>query len=200
VTEDPQAQVTRIVSGLGDGVDGVSPEELLPLVYDHLRQLAGAYMSREAAAHTLQPTAVVHEAYMRLVDQSRVSWKGKTHFFAVGAQVMRRVLVDHARRRGAVKRGGELRRVTLAAAEEPFSDGLAPEELLALDEALDRLAELDPRASRAVTLRFFGGLTVEQVAEALGVSKRTAEGDWRHARAWLRRELSGEVSGEQTRG
>jgi RNA polymerase sigma factor (TIGR02999 family) len=190
VTGDLEAHVTGIVSSFDTGEDRASAEELLPLVYDPLRRLAGAYMSREDVAHTLQPTAVVHEAYLRLVDQGRVGWKGKTHFFAVGARVMRRVLVDHARRRGALKRGGELRRVTLSGAAEPLTQALAPEELLALDEALDRLAALDPRAARAVTLRFFGGLTVEQVAEALGVSKRTAEGDWRHARAWLRQELS----------
>jgi RNA polymerase sigma factor (TIGR02999 family) len=192
VRVDSRSQVTELVAGLGQSEGRVSPEDLLPAVYDHLRRLAGAYMRSETADSTLQPTAVVHEAYLRLVDQSRVSWRGTTHFFAVGARAMRRVLVDHARRRGAIKRGGGLARVTLCDAIEPFSTGLDPEELLSLDAAIEELAGLDPRAARVVTLRFFGGLTMEQVAAVLEVSKRTAEGDWRHARAWLRHRLSGE--------
>lgn len=148
-------------------------------------------MSRETPGHTLQPTALVHEAYLKLVDQTRADWQGKTHFFAVGARVMRRLLVDHARERGAQKRGAGWRNVTLAEVFAPSEQAdLDPEQLLDLNAALERLAELDEREAKVVTLRFFGGLTVEQVAEALGVSKRTVENDWRHARAWLQLELS----------
>ena len=153
-------------------------------------------MSREPSGHTLQPTALVHEAYLKLVDQTRADWKGQTHFFAVGARVMRRLLVDHARERGAEKRGAGWQRVTLSAAfgSDP-GEGLAPERLLDLNAALERLAELDEREARVVTLRYFGGLTVEQVAEVLGVSRRTVDNDWRHAQAWLRHELSGRENG-----
>ena len=187
---DPTTRVTEILAGLGNaGAD--SPEELLPLVYDELRRLARGYLYRETPGHTLQPTALVHEAYLKLVDQTRVDWQGKTHFFAVGARVMRRLLVDHARGRGAQKRGGGWQAVTLAGVGDPFfGRDLEPEQLLDLNSALDRLAEIDEREARVVTLRFFGGLTVEQVAEVLKISKRTVENDWRHAQAWLRSELS----------
>jgi RNA polymerase sigma factor (TIGR02999 family) len=173
----------------------ISAEELFPLVYDELRRLAGAYMAREHPGHTLQPTALVHEAYLRLVDQTRTGFKGRTHFLAVGAHVMRRLLIDHARRRGAAKRGLGWRRVTLDTGREASrAEALGAEELLSLDAALDRLAELDEREARIVTLRFFAGLDVEEVAQAIGVSKRTVESDWRHARAWLRVELSQRAS------
>jgi RNA polymerase sigma factor (TIGR02999 family) len=182
-----------IVSGLEAGAESVrvSAEELFPLVYDELRRLAGSYMAREHAGHTLQPTALVHEAYLRLVDRSRTGFKGRTHFLVVGAQVMRRLLIDHARKRGAVKRGLGWQRVTLGPGRDASpAEALSSEELLSLDAALNRLAELDERQARIVTLRFFGGLNVEEVAQAVGVSKRTVESDWRHARAWLRVELS----------
>ena len=185
--------MTAILAGLGDaeGAGRVSAEDLFPLVYDELRGLARGFMSRETPGHTLQPTALVHEAYLKLVDQTRADWQGKTHFFAVGARVMRRLLVDHARERGAQKRGAGWRNVTLAEVFAPSEQAdLDPEQLLDLNAALERLAELDEREAKVVTLRFFGGLTVEQVAEALGVSKRTVENDWRHARAWLQLELS----------
>ena len=185
--------MTAILTGLGDAesVERVSAEDLFPLVYDELRGLARGYMSRETPGHTLQPTALVHEAYLKLVDQTRADWKGRTHFFAVGAQVMRRLLVDHARARGAQKRGAGWRNVTLEEVFSPFEKAdLDPEQLLGLNAALERLAELDEREAKVVTLRFFGGLTVEQVAEVLGVSRRTVENDWRHARAWLQLELS----------
>ncbi len=166
-------------------------EELFPAVYDDLRRLAHGYMSREAPDHTLQPTALVHEAYLKLADQTRADWKGKTHFFAVGAGVMRRLLVDHARGRGAMKRGAGWRGVTLSGALDSLGVGaLDPEQLLDLSSALEQLAEIDEREAKVVTLRFFGGLTVEQAAEALGVSRRTVDNDWRHARAWLRLKLS----------
>jgi RNA polymerase sigma-70 factor (ECF subfamily) len=190
---DVAATVTEIVAGLGGtgGAERASAEDLLPLVYDELRQLARRYLSRERPGHTLQPTALVHEAYIKLVDQSRVDWQGRTHFFAVGAKVMRNLLIDHARAKGRAKRGGGRHRVTLAEGLTPFASGeLDIDQLLAVNESLDRLAELDPRQAKVVELRFFGGLTVPEVALVLGVSQRTIEGDWTHARAWLKREYS----------
>ncbi len=187
------ATVTEIVAGLSGtgGSDRTSAEKLLPLVYDELRLLARRYLSRERPGHTLQPTALVHEAYIKLVDQSRVDWQGRTHFFAVGARVMRNLLIDHARAKGRAKRGGDRHRVTLAEGMTPFNNGeLDIDQLLAVNEGLDRLAELDERQAKVVELRFFGGLTVPEVALVLGVSRRTVEGDWTHARAWLKRELS----------
>lgn len=191
---DPRDRVTEIVSDFEAGAERarVSAEELFPLVYDELRRLAGSFMAREQVGHTLQPTALVHEAYLRLVDHTRTGFTGRTHFLAVGAQVMRRLLIDHARKRGAVKRGLGWRRVTLGpGSDASASAALSAEDLLSLDAALNKLAEFDQRQAQIVTLRFFGGLNVEEVAEALGVSKRTVESDWRHARAWLRVELSG---------
>ena len=190
---DARDRVTEIVSNLEAGADraSVSVEELFPLVYDELKRLARSFMAREHAGHTLQPTALVHEAYLRLVDQTRTGFTGRTHFLAVGAQVMRRLLIDHARKRGAAKRGLGWQRVTLGPASEASqAEALSLEELLSLNAALDRLAELDEREARIVTLHFFGGLNVEEVAVAEGVSKRTVESDWRHARAWLRVQLS----------
>jgi RNA polymerase sigma-70 factor (ECF subfamily) len=191
---DARVRATAIVASLGGGTPGAPPsaEALLPLVYDDLRRRAAAYLRRERAGHTLQPTALVHEAYLKLVDQSRVNWRGRTHFFAVGAKVMRRLLIDHARQRGRAKRAGGLQRVTLtdwrAAPEEPALDADA---LLGLDRALEALARLDARQAGIVELRFFAGLTVAEVAKFLDVSTRTVEDDWHHARAWLRRELEG---------
>ena len=179
--------VTQLLAGLQDGDPSVAAR-LLPLVYDDFRALALRHLARERAGHTLQPTALVHEAYLKLVDQTRVNWQGRTHFFAVGAQAMRRILVEHARSRRREKRGGDRQRVEL-----DEGAALAPErgvDLLDLDEALKRLEALDERQARVVELRFFGGLNMEEVAQALGVSKRTAEGDWRMARAWLHRELA----------
>jgi len=190
---DPRDRVTEIVSDFEAGAERarISAEELFPLVYDELRRLAASFMAREPVGHTLQPTALVHEAYLRLVDHTRTGFTGRTHFLAVGAQVMRRLLIDHARKRGAVKRGLGWRRVTLGpGGDAPASAALSAEDLLSLDAALNKLAEFDERQAQIVTLRFFGGLNVEEVAEALGVSKRTVESDWRHARAWLRVELS----------
>jgi len=193
MTVDSRTSATRIVVGLegGDRSRRESAEALFPLVYAELRQLARNYMRREPAGHTLQPTGLVQEAYMRLIDQTRAGWKGRTHFYAVGAKVMRRLLIDHARKRGAAKRAAKWQRVTLGAVCDPAHEkGLDPDQLLGLNDALEKLAALDRRQARIVTYRFFGGLTVEQVAEVLGVSMRTVEADWRHARAWLRRELS----------
>jgi RNA polymerase sigma factor (TIGR02999 family) len=163
----------------------------MPLLYDELRGLARGFMARERRHHTLQPTALVHEAYLRLIDQSRVDWKGRTHFRAVGARVMRRILIDHARQHGSAKRGGGAQRVTFAESlGRPAEDGVDLEEVLALDAALEKLRGIDERQARVVELRFFGGLTVAEVAESLGISKRSAEADWTHGRAWLKRELS----------
>ena len=190
---ESKKRVTEIISGLsGTGeVDRATAEELFPVVYDELRRLAKGYMSRETPGHALQPTALVHEAYLKLVDQTRANWKGKTHFYAVGARVMRRLLVDHARERGALKRGAGWQSVTLSDALRPLGgEVLDPAQLLDLNTALEQLAEIDEREAKVVTLRFFGGLTVEQVAEVVGVSKRTVENDWRHAQAWLRLRLS----------
>ncbi|MCP4204983.1 MAG: sigma-70 family RNA polymerase sigma factor [bacterium] len=192
MTADPKTRATEIVSALSreDTPDRPSAEDLFPLVYDELRRLARRYMSWERSGHTLQPTALVHEAYLKLVDQTRVDWKGRTHFFGVGARVMRRLLVDHARQRLALKRGAGWANVTLTEVPERLRGGdVGPEQILDLDRALDRLAALDEREASVVTLRFFAGLTVGEVAQALGVSKRTVENDWRHAQAWLRLEL-----------
>jgi RNA polymerase sigma factor (TIGR02999 family) len=186
---DAREDVTQVLAQMKDG-DKRAADRLLPLVYDEFRALARHYLSQERMNHTLQPTALVHEAYMKLVDQTRVDWQGKNHFFAVAAQAMRRILVDHARSRQRDKRGGGRARVALdeACALSPQKD----EDVLALDEALEKLASIDPRQAKVVELRFFGGMNVDEVAKALGVSKRTVEGDWTFARAWLARELRGE--------
>ncbi len=168
-----------------------SAEELIPLVYDELRRLARSFLSRERPDHTLQPTALVHEAYMRLAKQQAVDWAGRTHFFAVGANVMRRLLIDHARTRGRQKRGGDVRKVTL---QEEITPGggrdLGFDELLSLDAALDELAASNKRQALIVELRFFGGMTVAETAQHLGLSKRTIEADWTAARQWLRLRLA----------
>jgi len=192
--ESSRERITRIISDVAGGVAAAAPstEELFHAVYDELRKLARAFMAGERRDHTLQPTALVHEAYLRLVDQSGASWQGRAHFFAVAARVMRNVLVDHARAHGREKRGGGWRRVTLADGVAPWTaGGLDREQLLALDQALEKLARLDEREARIVEMRFFSGLTVAEIAEVLSLSKRTVEADWTHARAWLLRELSG---------
>jgi len=167
-----------------------SSDDLLPLVYEELRRLAGRFLARERPDHTLQPTALVHEAYLKLAGQDRVNWAGRTHFLAVGARMMRRLLIDHARSRGRHKRGGDVQKVTLL--EGVVAGGgneLGLDELLTLDAALEELAAVNERQARIVEQRFFGGLTVEEVAEQLGLSKRTVENDWAAARAWLARRL-----------
>jgi RNA polymerase sigma factor (TIGR02999 family) len=182
-----QGEVTRLLLAWNQG-DQSAIERLMPLVYDELRRLAERHFRRERVGHTLQPTAVVHEAYFRLVDQTRVTWKNRGHFFAVASQAMRRILVDYARARAADKRGGGEKRVTLASAEaspEP-ADEL---DLLALDEALTRLKGLDGAQAQIVELRFFGGLSIEETAEALETSASSVKREFRSARAWLYREL-----------
>lgn len=183
---DP-SQVTKIVNELAAG-DSSAADRLFPLLYEAFHSLAARYLRGEDKGHTLSPTALVHEAYLKLVDQTRVQWRGKTHFFAVGAQAMRRILVDHVRRKHRVKRGGGRLRIQLDenAALSPESD----EDLIMVDEALAKLTKVDPRQAAIVEMRFFGGLSVAEVADVLGVSKRTVEGEWTAVRAWLRRELS----------
>lgn len=164
-------------------------ERLMPLVYAELREIAERHFRRERPGHTLQPTAVVHEAYFRLVDQTRVTWKNRGHFLAVASQAMRRILIDHARGRDAAKRGGPGQRVTLdlgVASPEPSSEV----DLLALDEALVRLRSLDEVQAQIVELRFFGGLTIEEAAEVMQISPSSVKRDFRSAKAWLFRELA----------
>ncbi|PYR25277.1 MAG: RNA polymerase subunit sigma-70 [Acidobacteria bacterium] len=179
------------VSGILDRVaagDQKAVSKVMPLVYDELRRLAGRYLRRERGGQTLQPTALVHEAYLRLLKDKKQGWQNRTHFLAIAALSMRQVLVERARARGASKRGGAQVRVTLdetlAVHRETSID------LVALDEALTRLALIDPQQARIVELRFFGGLTVEEAAEALGISPATVKRGWSVARAWLKRELS----------
>ena len=170
----------------GTGRSGA--DRLLPEVYDDLRRLASAQLRRDPAAKTWQTTDLVHEVYLKLSAQRRARWKGKSHFFAVGAQAMRRILVDHARRKHRAKRGSGRRTVSL---DEAITLSLErPADIIALDEALDNLAQLDPFQARMVEMRFFGGMTVAEVAEAESMSKRAVEAEWTAAKAWLRRELS----------
>jgi RNA polymerase sigma-70 factor, ECF subfamily len=178
-----RGEVTRLLGAWQEGDRGAG-DRLLPMVYRRLRRMAARYMAGERSGHTLEPTALVHEAYLRLAGGSQPAWRDRRHFFAVSARLMRRVLVDHARARGAAKRGGEAVHVPLDS--EPASrrpDLLA--DLLALDQSLLRLSEIDPRKGRIIELRYFGGLTVDEVAEVLGVSAPTVALESRMARAWL---------------
>lgn len=181
-----QADITTLLSDLALGKQGAA-EELIPLVYLELKRLARAYMRRERGDHTLQTTALVHEAYLKLVRQRGVNWQGRSHFFGIAAQLMRRILIDHARGHLRAKRGGV--KVIL-----PLTDTLAfspehSEELLKLNDALERLSQLDARQGRVVELRFFGGLSVEETAEFLNISPKTVKRDWAVAKVWLQGEL-----------
>jgi RNA polymerase sigma factor (TIGR02999 family) len=184
--ESTPSDVTRLLVQLASGEASVM-ERLMPLVYDELKALAGSQLRREREEHTLGATALVHEAFLKLVDQRTVSWQGRSHFFGVAAQAMRRILVDHARRRSAAKRGRQ-HQVTLETdaveAEVDRSD-----EVLAVDEALERLAAIDARQAQLVELRYFAGFSIEETAELLGISPATAKRDWAFARAWLQNEL-----------
>ena len=180
--------VTRLLDQASGG-DHAAASRLLPMIYGELRALAGSFLRAERPDHTLEPTALVHEAYLKLVGQAQVTWAGRAHFLAVAASAMRRILADHARRRRAAKRGGHWHRITLDEAVAP--DAGCTLDVLDLDEALHKLASLDQRKSRVVELRFFGGLTNQAVAEVLGVSRKTVADDWTVARLWLRRELGG---------
>lgn len=178
-------EVTRLLQAWSDG-DPAALDDLLPLVYSELHRQAERYMRGQSPGHTLQATALVNEAYLRLAGGEPTAWKSRAHFFGVAAKAMRSILVDHARGRQASKRGGGVAPVTLADAD---ASGGEPVEVLELDEALKRLAELDPRKASLVELRWFGGLSIEEAAEVLAVSTATAKREWRTARAWLRREL-----------
>lgn len=208
----PTAGTPARVGAMG-GMGKQNADKLLELVYDDCRRLAASYLKRENAGHTLQPTALAHEVYLRLIEQERVDWKGRTHFMAIAAQAMRRLLIDHARGRNRIKRGGKggggdaadgderagWKRVSLdggpGSSSSPIADPASMKEesevdVERLDAVLAELSELDERQARVVEMRFLAGMTVEEVAEAIGVSKRTVEGDWTMARAWLRKRLA----------
>ena len=184
--EPTPQEVTRLLVAWSGG-DQAALEELTPLVYVELRRLAHHYISRERPGHTLQTSALVNEAYLRLVEQKQVDWQCRAHFYGIAARLMRQVLVDYARRRGYAKRGGNARRVSLDEALAVSDERAA--EVVALDEALEGLARLDPRQSQIVELRFFGGLSIEETAEVLGVSPGTVMADWTVAKAWLHRAI-----------
>ena len=186
VSSSPQ-DVTRLLLNWGAG-DRQALDELTPIVYEELRRLASRYLRRERSDHTLQSTALVHEAYMRMVDQRNVRWQNRAQFFGLAAEMIRRILVDHARAHRAEKRGGEV--VKLALDEALDAAAGRDLELVRLDDALKKLAELDPQQSRIVELRYFGGLTIEETAESLAVSPATVKRDWVVAKAWLRRQLT----------
>jgi RNA polymerase sigma factor (TIGR02999 family) len=182
------AEITRLLQAWGGG-DAAALESLTPLVYAELRRMARRSMRRENPGHTLQPTALVNEAYLRLVDIAQVRWQDRAHFFAVAAQTMRRILVDAARARVAGKRGGGAVHVNLDESIDAMPD--RGSQLVALDDALEALARLDPRKAKVIEMRFFGGLSVEETAEVLRISADTVMRDWKMARAWLMRELAG---------
>jgi RNA polymerase sigma factor (TIGR02999 family) len=182
----PQQGVTGLLQAWGGG-DHAALDQLVPIVYEELHRQAQRYLQRENPGHTLQTTALVHEAYLRLVDQRQARWQNRAQFFGIAAQLMRRILVDHARRHQAAKRGG-------SAIQVPLDEGGVPAvesdvDLVALDDALTRLARLDPQQARVVELRYFTGLGIEETAVALGISPATVKREWAMARAWLRREL-----------
>ena len=188
--DDSARDLTPLLVAWGKG-DVSAGEKLLPVIYAELHRQASRAMRREGHDHTLQATALVHEAYLRLVDQRRAEWQNRAQFFGVAAQAMRRVLVDHARAQHAEKRGGGVQQVTLNDANQPASaESDHSMDVLALHEALDKLAKLDPDQARLVELRYFGGLSIEETAESLGVSPATVKREWAVARAWLRREMS----------
>ena len=183
----PPGEITQLLMQLKNGDRSVE-DQLIPLVYGELRRLARHYMRMERQGHTLQPTALVHEAYLKLIRQNEVDWQSRAHFFGLSAQLMRRILVDYARRKRARERPSARRMIPI---EEllAYAD-TGPTQLLAIDEALNRLAERFPRQSKVVEMRFFAGLSEEEIAEALGISIRTVKSDWKFARAWLYAELS----------
>lgn len=191
MVESDNTEATQLLQQSVGG-DRASRERLMTLLYDRFRQLAANYLRQESPGHTLQPTALVHELYLKLIDQQQVDWQSRSHFLSLGSRAMRQILIDHARRRRRDKRGGQWHRITL-------DDNLAspPDhevDLLDLETALQKLSRLDPRQASIVELRFFGQLTVAEVADVLGISKRTIEKEWTVIRAWLRRELSGDAS------
>ena len=187
MTEVPAHEITQLLQAWSEG-DERALEKLMPLVYEELHRLARRYMAGERPGHTLQTSALVNEAYLRLVDVKNLNWQNRAHFFGVSAQLMRRILVDFARSRRSLKRGGET--VTISLEEGPIASRARGADVVALDDALKSLAEIDPRRSRVVELRFFGGLSAEESAEVLKVSPETVLHDWKLAKVWLLRELS----------
>ncbi len=188
MTATSPQEVTRLLHARVSG-DRAALDQLIPLVYGELHRLAHIYMARERQGHTLQSSAPVNEAYLRLVDADHVEWKNRTHFYAIAANVMRRILIEFARARNSRKRGGRVHKVD-------FDEGLVPSperyrDLIALDDALNALAAKDPREAKVVELRFFGGLSKEETAEVLQVSSKTVQRDWEHAKVWLKRESKG---------
>ncbi len=195
-TNPKKAEVTRLLSRAQAG-DAHATNDLYPFVYDELRELAGKFLAGERAGHTLQPTALVNEAYMRLVGTGGPQWESRAHFFGAAAQAIRRILTDHARAKHSLKRGGDAKRVDLdhiadAVPETGMRIDADGPDFVAIDRALEKLAKIDAGKARVVELRFFAGLTVDQAAAALGVSPSTVARDWQFARLWLHRELSGE--------
>jgi RNA polymerase sigma factor (TIGR02999 family) len=186
------SEVTQLLINWGRG-DKTALDELIPLVEAELRRLARHYMARESPHHTLQTSALINEAYIKLIDQQDVPWQNRAHFFAVAATVMRHILVDHARKHHYAKRGGGARRIPLDDAEARIDQ--KANELVALDDALKTLAVLDPRKGQIIELRFFGGLSIEETAAVMRISSPTVQREWRSAKAWLRRELSNKIEG-----
>jgi RNA polymerase sigma-70 factor, ECF subfamily len=185
----PPQEVTQLLVDWGNG-NQAALDRLMPVVYTELRQLAHWYMRRERPGHTMQTTALIHEAYLRLVDQNQVRWQHQAHFFGIAARLMRQILIEHARSHTRAKRGGGVGTISLD--EAAIVSQARATELLALDDALERLATIDPRKSQVVELRFFGGLSVEEAAQVLNIAPNTVLRDWRMAKAWLRREISHE--------
>ena len=187
MNSDSSPDVTQILKDWSDG-DAAAPEKLMPLVYEELRRLARNYLARERGDHTLQATALVHEAYLRMVDEKRASWQSRAHFYGIAARLMRRILVDHARAHNAAKRGGLEQKLTLDEARDlPTKNAV---ELVALDGALENFAQTYPRKSEVVELKFFGGLDAKQISEVLQVSEKTVLRDWNFAKLWLCRALT----------
>lgn len=188
MSKDAPSEITQMLIELTDGNQEVV-NQILPHIYDELRRLAGSYLRRERSNHTLQPTALVHEAYMKLIDQKRVKWQNRAHFFGIAAQVMRRILLDHARKHQADKRGGEAEKLPIEEEILIVSHDKSSE-LIALDDALQSLASMDEQKARIVELRYFGGLSIEETAEVMGVSVPTINRQWRMAKAWLYSQVS----------
>jgi RNA polymerase sigma-70 factor, ECF subfamily len=192
LTHKPQQhEITQLLAEWSDGNQSAL-DELYPLVYEELHRLARRYMSRERKGHTLQTTALINEAYVRLVDQRNVHWANRSHFFAISAQIMRRILIDHARRHAYAKRGGGAQQVALEEVAIVANEKSA--EIIRLDEALTTLAKMDPRRCHVVELRYFGGLSNEEIAGVLNVSENTVTRDWNLARAWLHQQLTGSAA------
>jgi len=186
VADEPDPNVTQLLVRWNDG-DEAALQQLIPIVHEELRRLARRQMARERPGHTLQPTALVNEAYLRLINLKQMHWQNRAHFFAMGARLMRRILVDFARSRGYQKRGGGAKQVSFSHALDVAGD--QPTDVVAFNDALEALAEVDERKSRVVELRFFGGLSVEETAEVLNVSRETIRRDWTFAKMWLLRQL-----------